>query len=60
MAKKKVEATPEAVEADRPICPHCDRPWRETEYEYHTINCSCGWKFEVQRVYISRALPNGE
>lgn len=49
---------PEAIEAEKPICPHCDMPYRETEREFVEINCSCGWKFEVKRVYISRALEN--
>ena len=47
---------PERIEADKPICPHCEYQYRETEKEYVEINCSCGWKFEVQRVFICRPL----
>jgi glutaredoxin len=50
---------PEPVEAEQPICPHCERlyrAWSESGNEFIKINCSCGYTFEVQRVYISRPL----
>lgn len=49
---------PETIWNKSPICPHCERPWRETEQEFVTINCSCGGKFEVQRLYICKPLEH--
>ncbi len=54
------ETLPDSIEADRPMCPYCERPWCVGEMALVTVTCTCGHKFEVERVYVSRPLEQKE
>jgi transposase-like protein len=55
----EVDESPEPIEAEKPICPHCGFEYGHTNRQYAKIDCrGCDYSFEVERVYISRPLEN--